>query len=144
MAYVHVAHNCIVRDNTILANAVALAGHVEVEECAIIGGGTPIHQFTHIGAYAFIGGGSRVAQDVPPFMLAAGNPLRVVGTNTIGLRRRGFSSETRTLIRRAYKMIYRSGKNLSQALETIRKEIPPIPERDRLLSFIESSERGIT
>ena len=144
MAYVHIAHNCVIGDHVILANAVTLAGYVAVEDHAIIGGVTPIHQFVRVGAHAFIGGGSRVPQDIPPFLLASGNPLKIVGINQVGLKRRGFSPETCQHLRRAYKIIYRSDKNVSQAIETIRKELPEIPELDRLVEFIESSERGIT
>jgi UDP-N-acetylglucosamine acyltransferase len=121
-----------------------VAGHVIIEDYAIVGGVTPIHQFVRIGCHAFIGGGSRVPQDVPPYLLAAGNPLRVVGINTVGLKRREFSPETLTLLRRAFKILYRSGRNVSQGLEAVRGELPDIPEIRRLCQFVESSERGIT
>jgi UDP-N-acetylglucosamine acyltransferase len=144
MAYVHIAHNCIVGSHTILANVVNLAGHVVVEDHASIGGVTPVHQFARVGTHAFIGGGSRVAQDVPPYLLAAGNPLRVAGINQVGLERRGFPEETRSILRRAYKILYRSGKNVTQAIEAIKSELPDIPEVRHLVRFIETSERGIT
>jgi UDP-N-acetylglucosamine acyltransferase len=144
MAYVHIAHNCEIGDHVILANAVNLAGHVKVEDHVGIGGVTPVHQFVRIGTHSFIGGGSRVAQDVPPYFLAAGNPLRVVGINQVGLERRDFSVETREALRRAYKILYRAGKNVRQALEALRSELPDIPEVRRLADFVESSERGIT
>jgi UDP-N-acetylglucosamine acyltransferase len=144
MAYVHIAHNCVVGNHTILANVVNLAGHVMVEDHASIGGVTPVHQFVRIGGHAFIGGGSRVAQDVPPYFLAAGNPLRVAGINQVGLERRGFPVETRAALRKAYKILYRSEKNTPQAVEAIRAELPDLPEIRHLLRFIETSERGIT
>lgn len=144
MAYVHIAHDCVVGNHTIIANAVNLAGHVTVQDYASIGGVTPVHQFARVGAHAYIGGGSRVPQDVPPFFLAAGNPLRVVGINKVGLERRGFTPETRNVLLRAYKILYRSEKNVSQAVEAIRGELPDIPEIRQLTDFIESSERGIT
>ncbi|MFH1679527.1 MAG: acyl-ACP--UDP-N-acetylglucosamine O-acyltransferase [Candidatus Eisenbacteria bacterium] len=144
MAYVHIAHNCVVGNHTILANAVNLAGHVIVEDNASVGGVTPVHQFVRIGGHAFIGGGSRVAQDVPPYLLAAGNPLRVVGINQVGLERRNFPAETRAALRKAYKILYRSEKNTLQALEAMRAELLDLPEIRHLLRFIETSERGIT
>jgi UDP-N-acetylglucosamine acyltransferase len=144
MAYVHIAHNCEIGDHVILANAVNLAGHVKIEDHVGIGGVTPVHQFVRVGTHSFIGGGSRVAQDVPPYFLAAGNPLRVAGINQVGLERRGFSVETREALRRAYKILYRSGRNVRQALEALRAELPDIPEVRRLTEFVESSERGIT
>lgn len=143
MAYVHVAHECEIQNGTILANAVNLAGHVTIESFASIGGLTPIHQFVRIGAYSFTGGGSRIPKDVPPFFLAAGNPIRAGGINVVGLTRRGFSRESRALIQKAYKILYRSDKNVTQALEVIRNELPTTPEIEQLVHFIETSERGI-
>ncbi|MBN1825922.1 MAG: acyl-ACP--UDP-N-acetylglucosamine O-acyltransferase [Candidatus Eisenbacteria bacterium] len=144
MAYVHIAHNCRLGNHTILANAVNLAGHVIIEDYARVGGVTPVHQFVRIGAYAFIGGGSRAAQDVPPFFLAAGNPIRMIGVNVIGLRRAGFSAEARLILQRAYKILYRSKRNTTQALAAIRETLPATPEIERLVAFIDSSERGIS
>jgi UDP-N-acetylglucosamine acyltransferase len=143
MAYVHIGHNCVIGDNVILANAVNLAGHVRVHDFASIGGLTPVHQFVEIGRYAFIGGGSRIPQDVPPFLKVAGNPARAWGLNTIGLIRRGFSAEQRALVKRAYVILFRSGLNVSQALERIRGELPQSPEIAMLVEFIERSKRGI-
>jgi UDP-N-acetylglucosamine acyltransferase len=143
MAYVHIAHDCIVHDHVILANSVNLAGHVEVEHHAIVGGVTPIHQFVRIGKYAIVGGGSRVPKDMPPFLKAAGNPLRVVGPNSIGLERNGFSPESRRVIKDAFRTIYRSGLNVSQAVARLREEQPDSPEVACLLEFIERSRRGI-
>ncbi len=144
MAYVHIAHNCVVGSHTVIANAVNMAGHVTIEDYARIGGMVPVHQFVRIGMHSFIGGGSRVAQDIPPYLLAAGNPLRVAGINQVGLERSGFSAETREVLRKAYKFLYRSDKNVSQALESIRAELPDLPEVRRLVEFIEASDRGIT
>jgi UDP-N-acetylglucosamine acyltransferase len=144
MAYVHVAHNCAIGDHVILANAVNLAGHVVIEDFAIVGGVTPIHQFVRIGSHSFIGGGSRVPQDIPPYVRCAGNPLRVAGLNSVGLARRGFSPEVVAELKRAYRVIYRSDLNVSQALERIRAELKPYPEVLNFVGFIASSERGIT
>jgi UDP-N-acetylglucosamine acyltransferase len=143
MAYVHLAHNCFVGDNVVLANAVNLAGHVRVHDFAAIGGLTPVHQFVEIGRYAFIGGGSRIPQDVPPFLKVAGNPTRVWGPNTVGLARRGFTAEQRALLKRAYVLLYRSGLNVTQALERIDAELPRTDEIAMFVDFIRNSKRGI-
>lgn len=143
MAYSHVAHNCELGDGVILANSVNLAGHVVVEECAIIGGVTPVHQFVRIGCHAFVGGGSRVPQDVPPYMRGAGNPMAVVGLNSVGLYRRGFDAASLHSLRLAYRYLYRAGLNTSQAIERIEAELADCVEVRRLLDFIRSSERGI-
>ncbi len=143
MAYVHVAHNCIIGNNVILANAVNLAGHVEVRDFASIGGVTPVHQFVRIGEYSFVGGGSRIAQDVPPFIKVAGNPARPAGVNSIGLQRRGFSAEQRMLLKKAYMILYRSGLNTSQALDRIRATLPMTPEMEIFIEFVSNSARGI-
>ena len=144
MAYSHVAHNCLIGDNVIMANSVNLAGHVVVEDCAIIGGVTPVHQFVRIGAHCFIGGGSRVPQDVLPFMRGAGNPLIMSGVNAVGLQRRGFTPDELRNLRKAYRIIYRSGLNTSQAIEQLTAEMGEDPNIQRLISFSRSSERGIT
>ncbi len=144
MAYVHVAHNCVIGDNVILANAVNLAGHVDVEDYAIVGGVTPVHQFVRIGRHAFIGGGSRVPKDVPPFVRAAGNPLRVVGLNSVGLLRRGFPQDVRLELKRLHRIFYRSGLNTSQAIEKAGTELRDIPEVKCFLDFVTQSERGIS
>ncbi len=143
MAYVHVAHNCQLHDHVILANAVNLAGHIEVGEWAIIGGMTPVHQFVRIGAHAFIGGGSRLAQDVPPFIRVAGNPVEVAGLNSVGLKRRGFDEATLQNLKLAYRILYRSGNNVTQALELIALECRLDPHIEELMAFIRRSERGI-
>jgi UDP-N-acetylglucosamine acyltransferase len=144
MAYVHVGHNCRIGNNVILANSVNLAGHVEVHDFASIGGLTPVHQFVRIGSYCFVGGGSRVPKDVVPYIKVAGNPLELAGVNTIGLERRGFDEERRATIKRAYRTLFRSGLNVTQATERLRAEAGPDDEDlQTLIRFIETSERGI-
>ena len=143
MAYVHIAHDCIVHDHVVLANAVHLAGHVEVEDHAIVGGVTPVHQFVRIGRYAIVGGGSRLPKDMPPFLKAAGNPLRVVGPNVIGLERHGFAPASRRIVKDAFRIMYRSDLNVSQAVARIQAELPSTPEIRQLLEFVERSRRGI-
>ncbi|MBU8920459.1 MAG: acyl-ACP--UDP-N-acetylglucosamine O-acyltransferase [Bacteroidales bacterium] len=144
MAYVHLAHNCVLGSNVILANAVNLAGHVTIGDWAIIGGMVPVHQFVSIGAHSFVGGGSRVSQDIPPFFKFGGCPTKPSGLNTVGLERRGFTVEQRNLLKKAYRYIYRSGLNLTPALERIRDELPQTPEIESLLEFIGRSQRGLT
>ncbi len=143
MAYVHVAHNCEIGSNVIIANAVNLAGHVRVFDFASIGGVTPVHQFVRIGEYCFVGGGSRIPQDVPPYLKVAGNPARPAGLNSVGLRRRGFTAEQRSALKKAYAIFYRSGLNVTQALERIDAELPRTKEIERFVEFIRGSERGI-
>jgi UDP-N-acetylglucosamine acyltransferase len=143
MAYVHVAHNCRIGSHVILANAVNLAGHVRVDDYAIIGGLTPVHQFVSIGVHAFLGGGSRVPQDVPPYVKAAGNPLRACGLNSVGMERRGIPAEVRQELKRAYRILYRSQLNVSQALDRILRDLKPYPEIHEFVEFVRSSERGI-
>jgi len=143
MASTHVAHDCIVGDNVIMSNLSTLGGHVEIGEWAILGGGVLVHQFTKIGAHAFIGGGFRAVQDVPPFILGAEEPLKFQGVNTIGLKRRGFSVEERKLIKNTYQIYFRSGLNRQDALHKIESDIPMSPYKDQIIDFIRSSERGI-
>ena len=143
MAYTHVAHNCRLGNHVILANAVNLAGHVRVDDYAILGGMTPVHQFVAIGCHAFVGGGSRVAQDVPPFVKAAGNPLRACGLNAVGMDRRGIPADVRLEVKRAYRILYRSQLNVTQALDRILRELKPYPEVHEFVEFVRSSERGI-
>ncbi len=142
MAHVHVGHDGMIGDNVILANMVQLGGFAQIHEYASIGGCTPVHQFCRVGAHAFVGGGFRVVQDVPPYVMASGEPLRFGGLNVIGLRRRGFPAEVRAQIKKAYKYIYRSGHNLSQAVAIIRDELEPTPEIQAILEFIEQGSRG--
>jgi UDP-N-acetylglucosamine acyltransferase len=143
MAYSHVAHDCVVESKVILANVVNLAGHVRVEEHATVGGIVPVHQFVRIGGHSFIGGGYRVTKDVPPYILAASEPLKFCGLNHVGLKRRGFSAETMSAIKHAYTLIYNSNLNVSQALVRIREEREMIPEVRYVVEFIEASARGI-
>ena len=143
MAYAHIAHDCIIGNNVILANSVNMAGHVIIEDYVGIGGIVPIHQFVRIGKHAFIGGGFRVHKDVPPYILAAEEPLSYCGLNIVGLRRRGFKKDTINNIKRAYKYIYRSNLNISQALEKIDSELEKIPEIEEIINFVRDSARGI-
>ncbi len=143
MAYAHVAHDCFVGDNCILSNGVQLGGHVSVEDWVIIGGVTPVHQFCKIGQHAFIGGAFRVIKDVPPYILAADSPLSYKGVNIIGLRRRGFKSDTIKSLQLCYRYLYRSNLNTSQAVEKIKSDFKELPEIKNIIEFIEKSERGI-
>lgn len=143
MAYTHVAHDCFIGNYVILANGVQLAGHVTIEDYVILGGLVPVHQFCTIGQHAFIGGGYRVPQDVPPYILAAGEPLGYKGLNITGLKRRGFDKETIRALHTCYRLLYKSNMNRSQALKAIRSEVPSIPEIETVLKFVEKSERGI-
>jgi len=143
MAYVHIAHDCVIGEHCILANAVQVAGHVLVGEYAFIGGMSAVHQFVKIGAHAMISGGSLVRKDVPPFVRAAREPLGYSGINSIGLRRRGYSNEKINEIQEIYRMIYLSGMNNTTALDQIEITMNPSRERDEILRFMHSSERGI-
>ena len=143
MTYVHMAHDCHVGDRVILTNGVQLAGHVTIDDCAIISGLTPVHQFVKIGCHSIIGGGSRVPVDVAPYVKAAGNELRLFGLNRIGLERRGFAPETVTALNRLYRIFFRSNLLVPQAVEAIRRELPPLPEIEVFLRFVEQSERGL-
>lgn len=143
MAYTHVAHDCIVGDHAVLANVVTLGGHVKLDDWVYIGGMTGVHQFTHIGKHAFIGGGFRCVQDVPPYVLVAGEPLKYTGLNVVGLRRRGFSNQTIEMLKEAYRLIYRSEFNISQALEQLQSGFEPSEEIKEVIDFIRHSERGI-
>ncbi len=143
MAYAHVAHDCKLGNHVILANAVNMAGHVEIHDNVSIGGLTAIHQFVKIGKYAFIGGSSRVAQDVPPYILTTGEPLKYYGPNSIGLKRQGFSNDQILSIKRAYKLVYRSKLNLVQAVDAIKNDLEQSEVIKAILDFIENSVRGI-
>ncbi|HEX9936708.1 MAG TPA: acyl-ACP--UDP-N-acetylglucosamine O-acyltransferase [Longimicrobium sp.] len=143
MAYTHVAHDCHLGSHVILSNAVNMAGHVSIGDWAIVGGLTPIHQFVRIGAHAFVGGATRVAKDVPPYVKAAGSPMQLYGLNSVGLQRRGFPEEVRRELKRAYRLFFASNHNVKQALERAREELRAIPEVEVFLSFFENSERGV-
>ena len=143
MSYVHLAHDCHIGEGVVLANMVQLAGHVTVEARVILSGVTAVHQFTRIGRNAIVGGCSRVSKDVPPFVKAVGNPMKLYGLNSIGLRRNGFSPETILELKRAYRLLFRSELNLAQALERIASEVDQVPEVKQLVQFVESSQRGV-
>ncbi|HHS12463.1 MAG TPA: acyl-ACP--UDP-N-acetylglucosamine O-acyltransferase [bacterium] len=143
MAYCHAAHDCVIGDHVIMANGVQLAGHITVEDWVIIGGLTAVHQFCHIGQHAMVGGGFRVVQDVPPYILAAGEPLTFKGLNIVGLKRRGFTTEMTRNLRRCYRIIYRSRLNMTQAMDRIRTTLEMTPEIESVIRFIERSTRGI-
>jgi UDP-N-acetylglucosamine acyltransferase len=143
MAYCHVAHNCKLGNRIVMANAANLAGHIHVEDNAIIGGLTGIHQFTRIGAHCIIGGCSAVAKDVPPFVMASGNMAKLYGLNMIGLKRRNFSPETIQALKQAYRLVFRSALLLKTAIERIKAEIADIPEVRQFIDFIGHSQRGI-
>ncbi len=143
MAYCHVAHDCVLHDNIIMSNATQLAGEVEVDDFAIIGGGTLVHQFSHIGSHVMIQGGSKINKDIPPYSIAAREPIAFCGINSVGLNRRGFTPEQIHTIQETYRILYNSGLIISQAVEKAEAEIPASPERDMILNFVRASERGI-
>lgn len=144
MAYTHVAHDCRVGNHVVLSNAVNMAGHVVIEDWAIVGGLTPIHQFVRIGAHAFVGGGSRIPQDIPPYCKAAGNPPKLYGLNSVGLDRRGFSKETRQAIKQAYRLVFSPRLTVTQGLAKAEAEVVQLPEVRQFLQFIRDSDRGVT
>jgi UDP-N-acetylglucosamine acyltransferase len=143
MALSHVGHDCAIGNNCIIGNAAGLAGEVKVEDWAIISGGTLVHQFTRVGAHVFVGGGSKIRIDVPPYILADRDPLCYMGLNTVGLGRRGFTKEKIDEIHNIYRVIYQSKLNFTQALERIENEFAPTPERDYIVDFFRKSERGV-
>jgi UDP-N-acetylglucosamine acyltransferase len=143
MAYAHVAHDCIVKNSAILANQATLAGHVIVEDHAIIGGLSAVHQFVRIGKLALIGGCSKVVQDVPPFMIVDGHPAKAFGINAVGLDRANFSAEDKTLLKKAFKIIFRSRLALKTVILHLEQELPQVPTLEVLLEFLKSSNRGI-
>jgi UDP-N-acetylglucosamine acyltransferase len=143
MAYVHVAHDCKIGSNVVLANAATLAGHVRIDDSAVVGGLVAIHQYTRIGSYAMIGGFSGIGQDIPPYMIASGARAKLYGPNTIGLKRHGFKDETINDIKKAYKILFREKRTLKDAMKKIREEMPDVAEITHLLEFIETNKRGI-
>ncbi|MDE6394088.1 MAG: acyl-ACP--UDP-N-acetylglucosamine O-acyltransferase [Duncaniella sp.] len=143
MAYCHVAHDCVVKNNVIMSNAVQLAGEVVVDDFAVIGGGALVHQFCHIGSHVMLQGGALVNKDIPPFVKAAREPIAFAGVNSIGLRRRGYSNETIRDIQEIYRYLYLSGLNNSDAIERIEAELPASKERDEIILFVRNSNRGI-
>ncbi len=144
MAYAHVSHDSRVGNHVILANSVNMGGHVIIEDWAIVGGVTAIHQFVRIGSHSFVGGGSRLPQDVAPYVMVAGSPCAAYGLNIVGLRRRGFKRDTIRQIKEAYRLLFQSDLNVSQALEEMEKRADLAPEVEHMIAFIRSSERGIT
>jgi UDP-N-acetylglucosamine acyltransferase len=144
MAYSHIAHDCQIGNNVVISNAVNMGGHVFIEDWAIVGGLTAIHQFVRIGAHAFVGGASRTAQDVPPYTKAAGAPFKLYGLNSVGLERRGFSVEVRQALKKTYRAVFQSSLPISQGLEKAEAEAQDFPEVRHFLSFIRNSERGVT
>jgi UDP-N-acetylglucosamine acyltransferase len=143
MAYCHVAHDCILCNNIIMSNSTQLAGEVEVADYAVIGGGTLVHQFTHIGKHTMIQGGSKVTKDIPPFVTVGREPITYAGINSIGLRRRGYTNEQINNVQDIYRLIYNSGLNISDAIAKIESEFPATAERDEILLFVRNSARGI-
>ncbi|MFW6200664.1 MAG: acyl-ACP--UDP-N-acetylglucosamine O-acyltransferase [Gemmatimonadota bacterium] len=144
MAYTHVAHDCRIGDHVILSNAVNMAGHVTIEDWAIVGGIVPIHQFVRVGTHAFVGGGSRISQDVPPYCRVAGSPAKLYGLNSVGLERRDFSEEVRRALKQAYRTIFSSEHTVSRGLDKLESDDISFPEVQRLVDFVRSSERGVT
>lgn len=143
MAYCHVAHDCLLHDNIIMSNCVQLAGEVVVEDFAIIGGGTLVHQFTHIGQHVMIQGGTKVNKDIPPYVIAAREPVQYCGINSVGLSRRGFTREQVTAIQDTYRMVYSPLYNISQAIEHVKTDLQESFEKNLIVDFIQSSQRGI-
>ena len=144
MAYSHVAHDCKLGNHIIMANSVGLGGHITVGDYAILGGIVAVHQFVRIGAYAIIGGQSAVPQDIPPYVSASGNRAKLYGLNLVGLKRRGFSDQSIANLKKAYRIIFRSGLILEEALAKVKAELGDSPEAMHLMEFMKNSKRGIT
>jgi UDP-N-acetylglucosamine acyltransferase len=143
MAYTHIAHDCIIGNHCILSNNNQVAGHVHIADWCILGGMSAVHQFTKIGQHAFIAGGSLVSKDVPPYVKAGRNPLSYAGVNSVGLKRRGFSTEKINGVLEIYRTIFSKGMNMSQALEHVEEEFAVTDERDEIVTFIRESARGV-
>jgi len=144
MAYVHVAHDCKIGRNVIMANNATLAGHIVIEDFVTVGGLVAIHQFVRIGDYAYIGGKSAVVKDIPPYVIAAGDRAKLHGLNSVGLKRQGFSQETLSCLKKAYRIIFRIGLTQNEAIERVKAEVEQVPEVAHFIQFIKSSQRGIT
>ncbi|HEY9174535.1 MAG TPA: acyl-ACP--UDP-N-acetylglucosamine O-acyltransferase [Verrucomicrobiae bacterium] len=144
LAYCHIAHDCRLGNHIIMSSYAGLAGHVVVDDHAVIAGYVAVHQFCRVGKLAMIGGCSKVRQDIPPFMLADGSPAETVTINKVGLERAGLSEEAITALRAAYKLLFREGLTISNALVRIEQELPPLPEIQHLIQFVRASERGIS
>ena len=143
MAYCHVAHDCELGNNIIMSNATQLAGEVVVDDFAIIGGGTLVHQFSHIGSHVMVQGGSRINKDIPPYVIAAREPIAYCGVNSVGLNRRGFTPEQIHTIQEVYRLLYQGGMNTTQALDHIEATMPASAERDLIVAFVRASTRGV-
>ena len=143
MAYSHIAHDCVLRDHIIVGNASQIAGEVEIDDFAIVSGGTLVHQFTRISKHVMIQGGSRIGKDIPPYTLIGREPITYCGINIVGLRRRGFTNEQVFLIQDIYRTLYTRGLNNTDAIHCIETEYGPSEEKDLILNFIKSSKRGI-
>jgi UDP-N-acetylglucosamine acyltransferase len=143
MSYVHLAHDCQIGNGVIIGNGTQLAGHVSIDDRAIVSGLVAVHQFARIGRHSFVGGCSRVAKDVPPYLKAVGNPVKLYGLNSVGLQRSGFDESLVRELKRAYRLVFRSELNVSQAMARARAELQQLPEVTAFLTFIEESERGI-
>jgi UDP-N-acetylglucosamine acyltransferase len=144
MAYCHVAHDCKTGRNVILANNATLAGHIEIGDYVTVGGLVAIHQFVRIGDYAYVGGKSAVPKDIPPYVIASGDRAKLYGLNRIGLQRHGFSESTIATLKKVYRILFRYGLTLNEAIERALAEVEHLPEVNKLINFIKSSERGIT
>lgn len=144
MAYCHIAHDCIVGRGVVMANNATLGGHITIGDYATVGGLAAIHQFARVGELAFVGGKAGVAKDIPPYMIATGDRARLHGLNSVGLKRRGFSPETLLALKKAYRIIFRFGLTLNEAIERVTAEVEQLPEVVTLIDFIKKSERGIT
>jgi UDP-N-acetylglucosamine acyltransferase len=144
LAYCHIAHNVTLGDYIIMSNVATLAGHIVVEDRAVIGGLAAVHQFCRIGTMSIIGGCSKVVQDVPPYMLADGNPARARTINKVGLERNGVAEDAQAALKQAYKILFREGLTIPNALSKIESDLPPLPELRRLMDFVRASERGIS
>jgi UDP-N-acetylglucosamine acyltransferase len=143
MAYTHIAHNCRIGNEVLMANLASLSGHSIIEDRAMLSGLVGVHQYVNIGTMSITGGASKVNQDVPPYALSDGNPCKVRDINSVGLKRHGVDSETRMIIRRAFKILFRAGLNMKNAIRRVQDEIPPIPQVLHLIEFIQNSKRGI-
>ena len=144
MAYSHIAHDCRVGNKVVLSNNTTLGGHITIGDHASVGGLVAVHQFVRIGAFAFVGGKAAVVKDIPPYMIASGDRARLHGLNTVGLKRQGFSNHTLSNLKKAYRIIFRFGLTLNEAIERVTAEVEQVPEVVHLIEFIKSSERGIT
>jgi len=144
MAYTHIAHDCVIGRDVVMSNNATLAGHITIEDYATVGGLVAVHQFVRVGKYAFVGGKSAVVKDVPPYMIAAGDRAKLHGLNSVGLKRHGFSAQTLAALKRAYRIFFRIGLTLNEAIERVKAEVEQVPEVVNLIKFIQSSKRGIT